>query len=163
MDFTIPEEIQQFIAELDAFIEREIKPLEAENIQFFDYRREWARTDFEHGGVPRQEWEDLLGEMRRRADAAGFFRYALPAELGGRDGTNLGMAVIREHLAHMGLGLHNDLQNEASVVGNFPTVLMLHLTPLAAGVRVTLLKGRGADHGTIELTWPEGVPGYPRG
>jgi alkylation response protein AidB-like acyl-CoA dehydrogenase len=125
VDFTIPQEIQQFIAELDAFIEREIKPLEAENIQFFDYRREWARTDFEHGGVPRQEWEELLGEMRRRADAAGFYRYALPAELGGRDGTNLGMAIIREHLAHMGLGLHNDLQNEASVVGNFPTVLMM--------------------------------------
>ena len=32
------------------------------------------------------------------------------------------MAVIREHLAHRGLGLHNDLQNESSVVGNFPFV-----------------------------------------
>src|SRR5690606_12848462 len=35
------------------------------------------------------------------------------------------MAVIREHLAHKGLGLHNDLQNESSVVGNFPVVHML--------------------------------------
>src|SRR3546814_3467641 len=34
------------------------------------------------------------------------------------------MAVIREHLAAKGLGLHNDLQNETSIVGNFPTVLM---------------------------------------
>jgi alkylation response protein AidB-like acyl-CoA dehydrogenase len=32
------------------------------------------------------------------------------------------MAVIREHLAHRGLGLHNDLQNESSIVGNFPLV-----------------------------------------
>ena len=32
------------------------------------------------------------------------------------------MAIIREHLAHKGLGLHNDLQNESSIVGNFPTV-----------------------------------------
>jgi alkylation response protein AidB-like acyl-CoA dehydrogenase len=63
--------------------------------------------------------------MHRRADAAGFLRYSLPRELGGRDGTNLGMAIIREHLATKGLGLHNDLQNEASVVGNFPGVHMM--------------------------------------
>ncbi len=35
------------------------------------------------------------------------------------------MAIIREHLARKGLGLHNDLQNESSIVGNFPTVLMM--------------------------------------
>jgi alkylation response protein AidB-like acyl-CoA dehydrogenase len=34
------------------------------------------------------------------------------------------MAIIREHLAAKGLGLHNDLQNEHSIVGNFPFVLM---------------------------------------
>ena len=67
MDFTIPQEIQRKLDELDAFIEREIKPLEDANPQFFDHRREWARTDFENGGRPRREWEELLGEMRRRA------------------------------------------------------------------------------------------------
>ena len=122
MDFTIPVEIAELLDELDDFIEREIKPLEAENIQYFDHRREWARTDWENGGVPRREWEQVLGEMRRRADAAGYLRYPLPKELGGREGTNLGMAIIREHLAAKGLGLHNDLQNEASIVGNFPVV-----------------------------------------
>jgi alkylation response protein AidB-like acyl-CoA dehydrogenase len=35
------------------------------------------------------------------------------------------MAIIREHFARKGLGLHNDLQNEASIVGNFPTVIMM--------------------------------------
>ena len=30
-----------------------------------------------------------------------------------------------EHLATQGLGLHNDLQNEHSVVGNFPFIVML--------------------------------------
>ena len=126
MDFEIPTQLQQLLAELDDFIAREIKPLEEENIQFFDYRREHARTDWDAGGVPRKEWEELLGEMRRRADKAGYFRYALPTELGGRDGTNLDMAVIREHLARKGLGLHNDLQNEASIVGNFPVVLVMY-------------------------------------
>jgi alkylation response protein AidB-like acyl-CoA dehydrogenase len=127
MDFAIPDDIQQTLADLDAFIEAEIRPLEQQddNIRFFDHRREWARTDFDNGGVPRPEWEALLAQMRRRADAAGWLRLALPAEYGGRDASNLEMAIIREHLATKGLGLHNDLQNESSVVGNFPTVLMM--------------------------------------
>jgi len=103
----------------------EIKPLEREHIQYFDHRREHARTDWGNGGVPRREWEELLGEMRRRADAAGWLRYGLPSQFGGRDGSNIDMAVIREHLAHKGLGLHNDLQDESSIVGNFPQVIMM--------------------------------------
>jgi alkylation response protein AidB-like acyl-CoA dehydrogenase len=59
-----------------------------------------------------------LREARRRADRAGVFRYAFPKELGGMGGTNLGMAVIREHLASKGLGLHCDLQTEHTIVAN---------------------------------------------
>jgi acyl-CoA dehydrogenase len=127
MDFDIPADIQATLDALDDFIEKEIAPLQAQddNERFFDHRREWARTDFDNDGVPRKEWEDLLREMRRRADAAGWLRLALPDELGGRSASNLEMAIIREHLATKGLGLHNDLQNESSVVGNFPTVLMM--------------------------------------
>jgi alkylation response protein AidB-like acyl-CoA dehydrogenase len=127
VDFDIPPEIQATLDDLDAFIEREIRPLEQQddNIRFFDHRREYARTDFEAGGVPRSEWEALLAEMRRRADTAGWLRWALPEEFGGHGAGNLEMAIIREHLALKGLGLHNDLQNESSIVGNFPTVLMM--------------------------------------
>jgi alkylation response protein AidB-like acyl-CoA dehydrogenase len=127
----IPTEVADFLTRLDEFIEREIRPLEEEHIEFFDHRREWRRTDWENGGVHRREWLELLGEMRRRADRAGFFRYALPRSMGGLDGTNLGMAVIRDHLAARGLGLHNDLQTEASVVGNlvFPLILERFGTP----------------------------------
>ena len=127
MDFELPVDLTQRLAVLDEFIEREIKPLQEQddNIRFFDHRREYARTDFENGGVPRREWEELLGEMFRRADASGWLRYGLPKEAGGSDGSNFDMAVIREHLAHKGLGLHNDLQNESSVVGNFPFAHMM--------------------------------------
>jgi acyl-CoA dehydrogenase len=125
MDFNIPADIQAKLDELDAFIEREIKPLERENMQYFDHRREWARTDWENGGRPKAEWEEVLAEMKRRADAAGHLRFALPKELGGSSGSNLAMAIIREHLAAKGLGLHNDLQNESSIVGNFPLVHMM--------------------------------------
>lgn len=127
MDFNIPLDLQTYLGELDQFIDETIKPLEAEqdNIRFFDHRREWARTDFEGGGLPRPEWEALLRRARQLADEAGHLRYALPKAYGGRDGKNLDMAVIREHLARKGLGLHNDLQNEHSIVGNMPQILML--------------------------------------
>lgn len=127
MNFSIPEELQAFLNEVDAFIEAEIKPLEQadDNIRFFDHRREHARTNWDEGGVPREEWEALLAEARRRADAAGVYRYPFPSEFGGRNGNNLGMAIIREHLAAKGLGLHNDLQNEHSVVGNNIGLLLM--------------------------------------
>jgi alkylation response protein AidB-like acyl-CoA dehydrogenase len=63
-------------------------------------------------------WEDLLRLVRNRADEAGIYRYAYPKAYGGQDGSNLGMAVVREHLTHKGLGLHADLQNEHSIVAN---------------------------------------------
>lgn len=127
MDFDLPEELASYLGVLDEFIEREIKPLEEQddNIRFFDHRREDARTDWDRGGVPTEEWEALLAEARRRADAAGHYRYPYPKKYGGQDGTNLGMAVIREHLAAKGLGLHNDLQNEHSIVGNNVGLLLV--------------------------------------
>ncbi|WP_199699168.1 acyl-CoA dehydrogenase family protein [Oleomonas cavernae] len=127
MDFNLPPALVAYLAELDKFIETEIKPMEAEddNIRFFDHRREWARTDWENGGLPAHEWEALLGRVRRKADAAGHLRFGLPKEFGGKDGSNLWMAVIREHLAAKGLGLHCDLQNEHAIVANNPFVLML--------------------------------------
>ena len=127
MDFELPEELAAYLKELDAFIEAEIIPLEqtGDNIKFFDHRREDARTDWERGGLPTEEWEALLAESRRRADAAGHYRYAFPKEFGGRDGTNLGMAIIREHLARRGLGLHCDLQNEHAIVANNVGLLLM--------------------------------------
>ncbi|OBT64919.1 hypothetical protein VE03_05656 [Pseudogymnoascus sp. 23342-1-I1] len=127
MNFDIPPDLKEFLSSLDRFIEREIAPLQAQddNERFFDHRREHSRTDWDNGGLPRLEWEALLNEARRRADKAGFYRLSLPVEYGGQNKGNLWMSIIREHLASKGLGLFNDLQNEHSVVGNFPTIVML--------------------------------------
>jgi alkylation response protein AidB-like acyl-CoA dehydrogenase len=123
-----PDDVAALIEEIDAFIAAEIRPLEAEadNARFFDHRREYARTDFEAEGIPRREWEDLLEQMVSRADEAGLWRYALPQELGGRGGSNLAMAIVREHLNRRPIGLHNDPQSEISMIGNFPTVILAH-------------------------------------
>src|SRR5690606_10025647 len=127
MNFDIPKELADYLLELDDFIERVIRPLEHQddNLRFFDHRREDARTDWERGGLPNDDWEALMDKAKRLADAAGHYRYPIPRQYGGRDGTNLGMAIIREHLAKKGLGLHNDLQTEHSIVGNNVGVLLM--------------------------------------
>ena len=127
MNFDIPKDLADYLLELDDFIARVIQPLENQddNIRFFDHRREDARTDWERGGLPNDAWEDLMEKAKRLADAAGLYRYPIPRRYGGRDGTNLGMAIIREHLAKKGLGLHNDLQTEHSIVGNNVGVLLM--------------------------------------
>jgi acyl-CoA dehydrogenase len=167
MDWSVPADVSQFLGELDAFIDREIVPLEQEHPQYFDHRREYARTDFERDGFPRQEWRDLLLEMRRRADKAGFFRYGLPVELGGQAGTNLAMALIREHLLTRGSGLHFPHADENSVVANLPLALVLHhygteeqkqqyLEPLISGeieIAFGLTEpGHGSDATFLETT-----------
>jgi len=127
MDFSVPQDIQALLEEVDAFIDDKIKPLEQrnDNLRFFDHRREYERTDWEAGGVPKKEWEDLLTQARALAVDAGLYNYQIPREYGGRGGTNLGMAMVREHLAHKGLGLHCDLQNEHAVVGNNVCLLLM--------------------------------------
>ena len=126
MDFDLPKDLVDYLAELDAFIEAKIKPLQAQddNERFFDHRREHARTDWDNNGLPRKAWEALLAKARKLADDAGHLRYAWPPEMGGKGGSQLSMAVIREHLAAKGLGLFNDLQTEHSIVGNNPFILM---------------------------------------
>ena len=126
MDFALPPELKEYLGELDRFIEAEIRPLEEadDNVRFFDHRREYARTDFERGGLPRHDWEALLREARVRADRAGHLRFAMDPKFGGKGGSNLWMCVIREYLAAKGLGLHNDLQNEHSIVANNPFAKM---------------------------------------
>ena len=54
MDFNLPPALTAYLAELDAFIEDEIRPLQAQddNERFFDHRREHARTDWDNQGLP---------------------------------------------------------------------------------------------------------------
>ena len=126
MDFEIPPEIQSTLDALDEFIEREIVPLEQadDNVRFFDHRREYAAHRFRERRRSAARMGELLAEMRRRATRR-LASSRAAAEFGGHDAGSLEMAIIREHLAVQGLGLHNDLQNESSIVGNFPTVLMM--------------------------------------
>jgi acyl-CoA dehydrogenase len=167
MDWSLPEDITEFIRRLDSFIDTEILPLEQEHPQFFDHRREFARTDWERDGYPTRAWHELLSEARRRSDGAGFWRYPLPVELKGNAGTNLAMAAIREHLTTRGSGLHFPHSDEASVVANLPLALVLHhfgtaeqkeryLDPLIAGdieIAFGLTEpGHGSDATFIETT-----------
>src|SRR5258706_2539739 len=67
LDFALPADLVAYLAELDRFIAREIKPIEEadDNIRFFDHRREWARTDFENGGLPRRGRGTPVGRVEK--------------------------------------------------------------------------------------------------
>lgn len=135
MNFELPSDLQEYIAKLDKFIETQILPLQHkdDNNRFFDHRREPSRTQWDNDGLPTPEWEALLTQARKMADDAGFYRFPLPREYGGQEhpDTSLWMCALRYHMASHplyggGLSLANDLQNEHSVVGNFPDFLMLY-------------------------------------
>lgn len=135
MNFDLPQDLQAYISRLDAFIHDQILPLQNkdDNQRFFDHRRESSRTQWDNGGLPTREWEDLLFQARQLADKAGFYRFPMPQEFGGveHSSMNLWMCAMRYHMASHptyggGVSLANDLQNEHSVVGNFPDVLMLY-------------------------------------
>ncbi len=158
MDFEIPSDVKAYLDVLDDFIRDEIRPLEQkdDNIRFFDHRREYARTDFENGGLPRKDWEDLMRQARRVADKAGHLRFSAPKKYGGQDGSNLAMAIIRDHFAAMGLGLHNDLQSEHSIVGNFPFVAMFENFGTEAQQKEFIVGGfEGTRKVTFGLTEPD--------
>lgn len=63
MNFDLPPDLVSYIDSLDKFINSTILPLQHtnDNDRFFDHRREFARTDWAKGGIPIQEWEELLG------------------------------------------------------------------------------------------------------
>jgi acyl-CoA dehydrogenase len=165
LDFDIPQDIQAKLREIDAFVERELKPLEQAHPQFFDHRREHARTDWDHDGIPTKEFEDLVLEARRRADKAGFLRLGLPKSVGGGEASNLSVVIIREHLSARGLGLQGNLHDESSVVPSIPMVHLMntfgspeqkdkYLEGLVTGKDFLAFALTEPDHGS-DATWLE--------
>lgn len=134
MNFELPDEVKSYLSRLDDFIKEKILPLQHkdDNNRFFDHRREASRTQWDNQGLPTHDWEALLRQARKIADEAGFYRFGFPKEYGGAgsDMQNLYMCAIRYGLASHpvyggGVSLANDLQNEHSVVGNNPIIIML--------------------------------------
>jgi len=124
LDFDIPEDTRRLLADIDAFVERELVPLEKAHPQFFDHRREFARTDWEQDGIPSAAYEAVVREARDRCDRAGFLRLGLPKSVGGGEASNLTVVIVREHLSARGIGLQGNLHDEQSVV---PSIPMVHL------------------------------------
>ena len=162
MNFDLPDDLQSYLSSLDKFIHDKILPLQHtdDNNRFFDHRRESSRTQWDNLGLPTQEWEDLLVKARKLADEAGFFRFPMPKEFGGQEhpDLNLWMCAIRFYLASHpeyggGVSLANDLQNEHSVVGNFPDVLMMyHFGTAAQKKKYIPLRLEGKFRMTFGLT-----------
>jgi alkylation response protein AidB-like acyl-CoA dehydrogenase len=165
LDFDIPEGIQRTLRDIDAFVERELAPLERAHPQFFDHRRENARTDWDNGGLPTREFEDLVLQARRLSDRAGFLRMGLPKSVGGQEASNLTVVIIREHLSARGIGLQGNLHDESSVVPSIPMVHLMnafgtpeqkakYLEGLVTGDHSLAFALTEPDHGS-DATWLE--------
>ncbi|KAF9891536.1 hypothetical protein FE257_004003 [Aspergillus nanangensis] len=135
MNFELPSQVRDYLQRLDTFIIDTVLPLQCKNgnERFFDHRREASRTQWTNQGLPTEDWEQLLHQAKALADQAGFYRFACPREYGGSgsDALNLYMCAIRYHLSSHpvyggGVSLANDLQNEHSVVGNNPFIIMIY-------------------------------------
>ena len=156
MDFSLPSALIKYLSILDTFIKEKINSLQAKgyNDRLFDDRREHSRSDWDNQGLSRKDWERLPNEAMRLADDSGHLRLALPKEYGGQgySQTDLWIAIIRDYLAAKGLGLHNDLQNEHSIVGNFPVVLMFREIGVQAQ-KADFVQGTLGETRSLSFTW----------
>ena len=64
------------------------------------------------------------------------------------------MAIVREHLARRGLGLHNDLQNESSIIGNFDRADDGEVRPGWRSSRSGFRRCLPGRHASVSLTEP---------
>ena len=80
MDFSIPPEYEELRRNLTDFVERELKPLEA------------AELDPESDDIP----IELIDRVRRRAAELGFYAADFPEDVGGSGLPQLGMVLLRE-------------------------------------------------------------------
>jgi hypothetical protein len=125
MDFTLPAEITAKLAELDAFIESDIKPLEREHMQFFDHRREYARTDWVRTTADAREMARADPRDGKRAEPRRT-TCARPASLvrGPGGAQNLMIAANpAQHSRRMEPRASTTIcRTSTSIVGNFPIV-----------------------------------------
>jgi alkylation response protein AidB-like acyl-CoA dehydrogenase len=89
MNFSVPDELAELQHSLVEFVDRELKPLEA------------TELDPERDEVP--IW--LRDQVRRRSAELGFYAADFPADLGGSGLPQLGMVLLREAAARTGCRL----------------------------------------------------------
>ena len=80
MDFSIPAEYEELRRNLTEFVERELKPVEA------------SELDPESDDIP----VELIDRVRRRAAELGFYAADFPEDVGGSGLPQLGMVLLRE-------------------------------------------------------------------
>ncbi len=89
MEFSIPEEYAELQRNITDFIDRELRPLEA------------SELDPEEDDVP----VELRDRVRRRSAELGFYAADFPEDLGGSGLPQLGMVLVREAAARSGCRL----------------------------------------------------------
>jgi len=152
MDFSEPERATRLTADLEAFIEDEIAPLEAEHERFLGPDAERHIFDDDFRQVP--EYLELKETIRKTSVEAGFWGMTMPEDVGGKGIDTLTDAIVAEFLANRPSGLHTYAVRGA---GGGPTPILLacdedqrerYLDPLMAGEKTTCFALTEPDHGS---------------
>lgn len=94
MDFATPPELTALRQSFAAFLEREVRPLEAA-----------VAADLRAEGFVSSSVREAARQVTRRACEEGFYAAHMPAEVGGQGLSTLGMAMLVEDAARSGLRL----------------------------------------------------------
>ena len=124
IDFTIPDELQQVLARVRAYVQEDVLPAEAEVTDPHDILNSWH----------------VIEDLRERARARGIYAPQLPEEWGGLGLGVLGMALISQECgvsALASLGLNAMAPDEGNMhtllIAGTPEQLATYLRPLAEG------------------------------
>jgi alkylation response protein AidB-like acyl-CoA dehydrogenase len=152
MDFSEPERATRLTADLEAFIEEEIAPLETEHERFLGPDAERHIFDDDFRQVP--EYLELKETIRKTSVEAGFWGMTMPEDVGGKGIDTLTDAIVAEFLANRPSGLHTYAVRGA---GGGPTPILLacdedqrerYLDPLMAGEKTTCFALTEPEHGS---------------
>lgn len=131
MDFAVADEVTALRESFDAFLDREVRPLEDEH-----------RATFARGGTCDDD-KGLAGaraQVKRRSCAQGFYAAHLPESVGGSGLSSLGMTLLVEDAAHSGLRLAAYALAPPNPQGPTPLLMQLpehlrdlYLKPLITG------------------------------
>lgn len=112
---SIPEELLQLRESVQAFLEREVRPVEDK------YAQELGR----HGTISREAQLEERRALRRKSAESGFYSMHMPEEVGGMGVNTLGIALVREAITKSGMLLAERGGVVPDVEG--PTSILLHL------------------------------------
>lgn len=160
-EFAVPERVRPILADVRAFIEDEVEPVEAAYAEYLGGPLSYLDSD----ARLREEVHEAQMEIRRRSAEAGLYALHLPESVGGGGLSQLEHFYVIEEVFRYGTGHGAGLTRSMLAWTEGPSPMFLHLDeeqreewlrPLLTGERTACIgitePGAGSDLGRIQAT-----------